>query len=103
MSALIVASAQSSSQIAVSLADLRARGVLGLRADGSPYPLDEQPLARARSRDERPSPTLSIFAPPTELSNPFMMTSLPFFNPDGELIGVGNYVTAARAPADLAV
>ena len=31
----------------VSLADLRARGVLGLRADGSPYPLDEQPLARA--------------------------------------------------------
>jgi hypothetical protein len=27
-----------------------------------------------------------------------MMTSLPFFNPDGELIGVGNYVTAARGP-----
>lgn len=50
----------------VSLADLRARGVLGLRADGA--------------------------------LQPFMMTSLPFFDPDGELIGVGNYVTAARAP-----
>ena len=38
----------------VSLADLRARGVLGLRADGSPYPLDEQPLARALTgRDAR--------------------------------------------------
>lgn len=30
------------------------------------------------------------------------MTSLPFFNPDGEVIGVGNYVTAARATADVA-
>jgi hypothetical protein len=29
---------------------------------------------------------------------PFTMTSLPFFNPSGELIGVGNYVTSARAP-----
>jgi len=27
---------------------------------------------------------------------PFTMTSLPFFNPDGELIGVGNYATEAR-------
>ena len=31
------------------------------------------------------------------------MTSLPFFNPQGDLIGVGNYVTAARAPVDGAV
>jgi hypothetical protein len=30
------------------------------------------------------------------------MISLPFFNPDGELIGVGNYVTPAHAPADVA-
>ena len=37
----------------VSLADLRARGVLGLRADGSPYPLDEQPLARAHGTNAR--------------------------------------------------
>ena len=52
----------------VSLADLRARGVLGLRADGFRPP--GRATTRPRSRDERPSPTLSTFAPPKELSNP---------------------------------
>ena len=86
----------------VSLADLRARGVLGLRADGSPYPLDEQPLARALTGRTPVSDVVYLRAADGALQ-PFMMTSLPFFNPHGELIGVGNYVTAARAPADGAV
>lgn len=29
---------------------------------------------------------------------PFTITSLPFFNPGGELIGVANYVTDAHHP-----
>ena len=86
----------------VSLTDLRARGVLGLRADGSPYPLDEQPLARALTGRTPVSDVVYLRSAAGALQ-PFTMTSLPFFNPDGELIGVGNYVTAARAPADAAV
>jgi CheY-like chemotaxis protein len=82
----------------VSLADLRARGVLGLRADGSPYPLDEQPLARALTGRTPVSDIVYLRAADGTLE-PFTMTSLPFFNPDGELIGVGNYVTGARVPA----
>ena len=86
----------------VSLADLRARGVLGLRVDGSPYPLDEQPLARALTGRTAVSDVVYLRSADGALQ-PFTMTSLPFFNPDGELIGVGNYVTAACAPADVAV
>jgi hypothetical protein len=82
----------------VSLADLRARGVLGLRADGSPYPLDEQPLARALTGRTPVSDVVYLRSADGALQ-PFTMTSLPFFSPDGELIGVGNYVTAARAPS----
>jgi hypothetical protein len=79
----------------VSLADLRARGVLGLRGDGSPYPLDEQPLARALTGRMPVSDVVYLRAADGGLQA-FTMTSLPFFNPDGELIGVGNYVTSAR-------
>ena len=86
----------------VSLADLRGRGVLGLRADGSQYPLDEQPLARALTGRIPVSDVVYLRSADGAL-RPFTMTSLPFFNPAGELIGVGNYVTAARVPADVAV
>ena len=78
-------------------ADLRTRGVLGLRADGSPYPLDEQPLARALTGRTPVSDVVYLRSADGALQ-PFTMTSLPFFNPDGELIGVGNYVTSARVP-----
>ncbi len=81
----------------VTLSDLRARGVLGLRADGSPYPLEEQPLAQALT--ER-SPVTDVVYLRTEDGSlrPFTMTSLPFFDPGGELIGVANYVTDAHHP-----
>lgn len=81
----------------VSLADLHARGVLGLRADGSPYPLDEQPLAQALTSR---APVADVVYLRTENGTlqPFTMTSLPFFNPAGDLIGVANYVTDARRP-----
>ena len=82
----------------VSLGDLRERGVLGLRADGSPYPLEEQPLARALTGRAPVSDVVYLRAEDGTL-RPFTMTSLPFFNPEGELIGVGNYVTDARHPS----
>lgn len=75
----------------VSLADLRARGVLALRGDGSSYPLEEQPLARALS-DRKPVADIVYLRDEDGRLRPFTMTSLPFFDPDGELIGVGNYV-----------
>jgi CheY-like chemotaxis protein len=81
----------------VSLADLRARGVLGLRADGSPYPLEEQPLARALTSRTPVSDVVYLRAEDGVL-RPFTMTSLPFFNPGGDLIGVANYVTDAHHP-----
>ncbi len=81
----------------VSHSDLRARGVLGLRADGSPYPLEEQPLAQALT--ER-SPVTDVVYLRTEDGSlrPFTMTSLPVVDPAGELIGVANYVTDAHHP-----
>lgn len=81
----------------VTLADLRARGVLGLRADGSPYPIEEQPLARAFTGRIPVTDVIYLHAEDGSL-RPFTMTSLPFFNPGGELIGVANYVTAAGHP-----
>lgn len=84
----------------VSLADLRARGVLALRADGSSYPLEEQPLARALS-DRKPVADVVYLRDEDGTLRPFTMTSLPFFNPDGELIGVGNYVSDAHDPGVL--
>lgn len=81
----------------VTLADLRASGVLGLRADGSPYPLEEQPLARALTSREPVADVVYLRVADGGV-RPFTMTSLPFFNPHGELIGVGNYVTEARPP-----
>ncbi|MHB8470866.1 MAG: response regulator [Gaiellaceae bacterium] len=81
----------------VTLDDLRTRGVLGLRADGSPYPLDEQPLARALT-DRKPVADVVYLRGADGDVRPYTMTSLPFFGPDGELIGVGNYVTDARPP-----
>jgi CheY-like chemotaxis protein len=82
----------------VTLADLRAKGVLGLRADGSPYPLEEQPLAQALT-GRKPVADVVYLRGADGSVRPFTMTSLPFFNPDGELIGVGNYVTDAHPPA----
>ena len=82
---------------ALRCADLRARGVLGLRADGSPYPLEEQPLAQAFTGRIPVTDVIYLHAEDGSL-RPFTMTSLPFFNPGGELIGVANYVTAAGHP-----
>ena len=81
----------------VTLSDLRASGVLGLRADGSPYPLDEQPLARAFT-GRTPVAEVVYLREEDGSLRPFTMTSLPFFNPGGELIGVGSYVTDAHHP-----
>jgi CheY-like chemotaxis protein len=81
----------------VTFSDLRARGVLGLRADGSPYPLEEQPLARAFTGRTPVADVVYLRAADGSL-RPFTMTSLPFFDPDGELIGVANYVTDAHPP-----
>ena len=81
----------------VTLSDLRARGVLGLRADGSPYPLEEQPLAQALTGRTPVADVVYLRAEDGSL-RPFTMTSLPFFNPGGDLIGVANYVTDAHHP-----
>jgi hypothetical protein len=72
--------------------------VLGLRADSSPYPLEEQPLARALTGRAPVADVVYLRAADGSLQ-PFTMTSLPFFAPNGELIGIGNHVTEARAPA----
>lgn len=84
----------------IRLADLRAHGVLALRADGSSYPLEEQPLARALT-DRKPVADVVYLRSEDGTLRPFTMTSLPFFNPDGELIGVGNYVSDALDPGVL--
>jgi len=76
----------------VTMADLRARGVLGLRADGSAYPLDEQPLAQALTSRRPVSDVVHLRNDAGDL-RAYTMTSLPFFGRDGELIGVGNYLT----------
>ena len=81
----------------VTLSDLRARGVLGLRSDGSPYPLEEQPLAQALTGRTPVADVVYLRAEDGSL-RPFTMTSLPFFNPGGELIGVANYVSDAHHP-----
>ena len=57
-------------------------------------PLEEQPLARALT-SRMPVADVVYLRAADGTIQPFTMTSLPFFDPDGELIGVGNYVTAA--------
>jgi hypothetical protein len=52
--------------------------VLGLRADGSPYPLDE-PLARALTGRTPVSDVVYLRSADGAL-RPFTMTSLPFFD-----------------------
>ncbi|MDX6399670.1 MAG: fold, partial [Gaiellaceae bacterium] len=62
-----------------------------------PYPLSEQPLARALT-DGKPVADVVYLRAGDGAIRPYTMTSLPLFDPDGELIGVGNYVTDAQAP-----
>ena len=78
----------------ITLADLRGRG-LALRADGSEYPLEEQPLVRALT-ERRPISDVAHLRLNDGSVRPYRMSSLPFFNSDGNLIGVANYVTALR-------
>lgn len=75
----------------ITLSDLRDRG-LALRADGSEYPLEEQPLVRALT-ERRPISDVVHLRVNDSTVRPYRMSSLPFFNSDGELIGVANYVT----------
>jgi PAS domain-containing protein len=77
----------------VTLADLREREMLARRADGSPYPLEEQPMARALIDRKAVSDVVYLRGEDGEVS-PYTMSSRPFFDPDGELIGVANYVRA---------
>ena len=78
----------------VTLADLRERKLVALRANGSPYPLEEQPLARALADRKAVSDVVYLRDAAGKIK-PYMMLSRPFFAPGGELIGVANYITAA--------
>jgi hypothetical protein len=80
----------------VTLADLHGRG-LARRADGSPVPLDEQPILRAMA--ERRAITGCVYLRVNGSGlRPYTMSSVPFFDSNGELIGVANYVTEAEEP-----
>jgi CheY-like chemotaxis protein len=81
---------------AVTLTDLQGRG-LARRADGSALPLEEQPIIRAMTEKHTVTAGVFLRVPDGEL-RPYTMASAPFFAPDGELIGVANYVTEARSP-----
>jgi CheY-like chemotaxis protein len=76
----------------VTLADLRERKLVALREDGSPYPLSEQPLARALADRTIVSDVVYLRGSDGNL-HPYRMSSRPFFDPDGNLIGVANYIT----------
>lgn len=76
----------------VTLADLRQRKLVALRADGSPYPLEEQPLARAFA-DRKAVSDVVFLRGQDDSVRPYSMSSRPFFDPGGALIGVANYVT----------
>jgi CheY-like chemotaxis protein len=77
----------------LTLADVRERD-LALRGDGTAYPVDEQPLVRALT-EARPVADAVYLRDAEGNARPYLMSSLPFFAPDGALIGVANYVTAA--------
>lgn len=81
----------------VTLADLRERKLIALRADGSPYPLEEQPLARALADRKAISDVVYLRGADGNI-HPYTMSSRPFFDPDGNLIGVANYVTESKDP-----
>lgn len=76
----------------VTLTDLRERNLVALREDGSPYPLDEQPLARALADRTIVSDVVYLRGSAGTL-HPYKMSSRPFFDPDGNLIGIANYIT----------
>jgi CheY-like chemotaxis protein len=78
----------------VTLADLRKRQLVALRANGSPYPLEEQPLARALA-DRKAVSDVVYLRDKNRKVRPYTMLSRPFFAPDGDLIGVANYIAPA--------
>lgn len=78
----------------VTLADLRERKLVALRSDGSPYPLEQQPLARALA-DRKAASDVVYLRRGDGIVHPYRMSSRPFFDPDGNLIGVANYVADA--------
>jgi CheY-like chemotaxis protein len=80
----------------VTLADLHGRG-LARRADGSVLTLEEQPIVIALTEEKSVTAAVFLCVPDGEL-RPYTMTCAPFFDPDGKLIGVANYVTEAGAP-----
>jgi CheY-like chemotaxis protein len=75
----------------ITLADLRDRGI-ALRSDGSEYPLEEQPVVRALT-ERRPISEIIHLRLPDGSVRPYSMASVPFFDPDGDLIGVANYIS----------
>jgi hypothetical protein len=72
----------------VTLADLSERNLVALRADGSPYPLEDQPLARALA-DRNAFSDVYLRRGDGNV-HPYRISSRPFFDPDGNLIGVAN-------------
>jgi CheY-like chemotaxis protein len=79
----------------ITLADLRERGI-ALRDDGSEYPLEEQPVVRAL-KERRPISEIIHLRLADSTVRPASMASVPFFDPDGRLIGVANYITGHAA------
>jgi CheY-like chemotaxis protein len=76
----------------ITLPDLRGRGI-AVRADGSEYPLEEQPVVRALT-ERRPVSEIIHLRLPDARVRPYWMASVPFFDPEGDLIGVANHITA---------
>jgi CheY-like chemotaxis protein len=75
----------------LTLAEIEARKP-ALREDGSPCPVDELPLSRALS-DAKPVAGVVYLRDSHGAVRPHGMASLPFFGPDGDLIGIATYVT----------
>ena len=68
-----------------------------LRADGSVYPLEAQPVVRAMTERRAVSDCVYLRVPDGTLC-PYTMTSLPLLSPNGQLLGVANSITDATKP-----
>jgi hypothetical protein len=81
----------------VTLADLRERKLVALREDGSPDPLDEQPLDRALADRTIVSDVVYLRGSDGNL-HPYKMSSRSLFD-QTDLIGIANYISARRPPS----
>jgi len=75
----------------LTLADVHERKP-AFREDGTPCPEEELPLNRALAAAQPVADVL--YVRDTEGTvRPYLMAALPFFAPDGDLLGVGSYVS----------